>query len=152
MFSFDFSPQSLILLLYYYPPRKAPLIVGNLIRPFPSSPEPLYQNKVKCSAFDMEMTFHSRGNKTHFYKKGSAPGPSLKVRVFGTRKWLNANGSLFTSNKLSLSWSRENAIPRSAVIILVKTTVPKRGFYFEAKFNQDSNSVSSKLQTLQFGR
>ena len=26
-------------------------------RPFPSSPGPLYQNEVKCSAFDMEMLF-----------------------------------------------------------------------------------------------
>ena len=28
-------------------------------RPFPSSPGPLYQKEVKCSAFDMEMIFHS---------------------------------------------------------------------------------------------
>ena len=56
-------------------------------RPFPSSPGPLYQNEVKCSAFDMKMIFHSHANKTHFHKKGSAPGLILKVRVFGTRKW-----------------------------------------------------------------
>ena len=31
-------------------------------------PEPLYQNEVKCSAFDMEMIFHSHANKTHFHK------------------------------------------------------------------------------------
>ena len=74
------------------------LIVGNIIRSFLSSPEPLYQNKVKYSAFDMEMTFHSRANKTHFYKKGAALNPILKVRVFGSRKY----GSLFTSNKLLL--------------------------------------------------
>ena len=37
--------------------------------PFPSSPGPLYQNKVKCSAFDMQMIFHSHANKTHFRKK-----------------------------------------------------------------------------------
>ena len=48
---------------------------------------PLYQNKVKCSAFDMEMIFHSHANKTHFHKKGCALGLSLKVRVFGTWKW-----------------------------------------------------------------
>ena len=35
-------------------------------RPFPSSPGPLYQNEVKCSAFDMEMIFHSHAHKTHF--------------------------------------------------------------------------------------
>ena len=39
------------------------------------------------SAFDMEMTFHSHTNKTHFHKKGCALGLILKVRVFGTRKW-----------------------------------------------------------------
>ena len=48
---------------------------------------PLYQNKVKCSAFDKEMIFHSHANKTHFLKKGCALGLILKVRVFGTRKW-----------------------------------------------------------------
>ena len=56
-------------------------------RPFQSSPGPLYQNEVKCSAFDMEMIFHSHANKTHFHKKGCALGLILKVRVFGTRKW-----------------------------------------------------------------
>ena len=43
-------------------------------RPFPSSPAPLYQNEVKCSAFDMEMIFQSHANKTHFPKKGCALG------------------------------------------------------------------------------
>ena len=54
---------------------------------FPSSPGPLYQNEVKCSAFDMEMIFHSHANKTHFHKKGCALSLILKVRVFGARKW-----------------------------------------------------------------
>ena len=53
---------------------------------FPSSPEPLYQNEVKSSAFDMEMIFHSHANKTHFHKKDCALGLILKARVFGTRK------------------------------------------------------------------
>ena len=48
---------------------------------------PLYQNEVKCSAFDMEMIFHSHVNKTHFQKRGGAFGLILKVRVFGARKW-----------------------------------------------------------------
>ena len=56
-------------------------------RSFPSSPGPLYQNEVKCSAFDMEMIFHSHANKTHFHKKGCALSLILKVRVFGARKW-----------------------------------------------------------------
>ena len=38
-------------------------------RPYPSSLGPLYQNEVKCSAFDMEMIFHSHVSKTHFHKK-----------------------------------------------------------------------------------
>ena len=49
---------------------------------------PLFQNEGRCSAFDMEISFHSHANKTHFHKKGCAPSLILKVRVFGTRKWL----------------------------------------------------------------
>ena len=56
-------------------------------RPFPSSPGPLFQNEGRCSAFDIEISFHSHVNKTHFHKKGCAPSLILKVRVFGTRKW-----------------------------------------------------------------
>ena len=56
-------------------------------KPFPTSPGPLYQNEVKCSAFDVqEMIFHSHANKTHIHKKGCALGLILKVGVFGTRK------------------------------------------------------------------
>ena len=50
-------------------------------------PWPLYQNNVKCLAFEVEMIFHSHANKTHFHKNGCALGLSLKVRVFGTWKW-----------------------------------------------------------------
>ena len=50
-------------------------------------PGPLFQNEGWCSAFDMEINFHSHVNKTHFHKKGWAPSLVLKVRVFGTRKW-----------------------------------------------------------------
>ena len=57
-------------------------------RPFPSSPGPLFQNEVKCSAFDMEIIFHSHANKTNFHKKGCTLGLILEVRVFGTLKWL----------------------------------------------------------------
>ena len=53
----------------------------------PSSPGPLFQNEDRCSAFDMEIIFHSQANKTHFHKKGCAPSLILKVRVFGTRNW-----------------------------------------------------------------
>ena len=50
-------------------------------------PKPLFQNEGRCSAFDMEIIFHSHANKTHFHKKGCAPSLILKVTVSGTRKW-----------------------------------------------------------------
>ena len=56
-------------------------------RPFLSYPGPLFQNEVRCSAFDVEIIFHSHANRTHFHKKGYAPNLILKVRVFRTRKW-----------------------------------------------------------------
>ena len=56
-------------------------------RPFASSSTPLYQNKVKCSAFEMEMISHSHEIITHIHKKGAALGLILKVRVLGTQKW-----------------------------------------------------------------
>jgi len=56
-------------------------------RPFLSSPRPLFQNEGRCSAFDMEIIFHSHASKIHFHKKGCALGLILKVRVFGTQKW-----------------------------------------------------------------
>ena len=59
--------------------------------PFGSSSGPLYQNAIKCSALDMEMNVHSHANKTQFHKKGCALGLILKVKVFGTRKWLICN-------------------------------------------------------------
>ena len=55
--------------------------------PFTSSPSPLYQNEVKCSAFGVEMIFHSHANRTYFHKEGCALDLILKVRVFGTGKW-----------------------------------------------------------------
>ena len=57
--------------------------------PFLSSAGPLYQNEVRCPAFDMEMFFHSHGSKTRFHKKGCALGLILKVRLFRTRKLLD---------------------------------------------------------------
>ena len=60
-------------------------------RPFPSSPRPLFQNEVRCSACDMEIIFHSHANKTHFHEEGCAPNLVLKQRREGTRK----NGLLF---------------------------------------------------------
>ena len=62
-----------------------PYLLGN--EPFLSFPGPLYQNEVKCSAFDKEMIFDCHANETHFDKTGYELGLILKVRVFGTRKW-----------------------------------------------------------------
>ena len=62
-------------------------------------PESLFQNEGRCSAFDMEIIFHSHANKTHFHKKGFAPSLILKVRVFGTRKW-----------PMGLKWLQERLI------------------------------------------
>ena len=54
----------------------------------------------------MEIIFHSYANKTHFHKKGCAPGLILKVRAFRTRKWpifLALIKSAFTIAVLNLS-------------------------------------------------
>ena len=55
-------------------------------RLFPSFPGPGFSSKrgAQCSAFDMEMIFHSHVNKT----KGCALCLILKLRVFGTWKCL----------------------------------------------------------------
>ena len=45
----------------------------NINGPFPSSRGPLFQNEGRCSAFDMEIIFHSHASKTHLHKKGCAP-------------------------------------------------------------------------------
>ena len=50
-------------------------------------PWPLFQNEGRCSAFDIEIIFHSHANKTNFHGEGCASRLILKVRVCGTRKW-----------------------------------------------------------------
>ena len=47
-------------------------------RPLSSCPKPLFSSEAKCS--------HT--NKTHFHEKGFALSLVLKVRGFGTQKWL----------------------------------------------------------------
>ena len=69
------------------PLNRVSSVIDEMNRPLPNSRGPLYQNEVKCSAFNMKMIVHSHANKTHFHKKGFALGLNLKVRVFGTRKW-----------------------------------------------------------------
>ena len=49
----------------YLTPTNKPQTMG--------STGPLFQNEGRCSAFDMEIIFHSHANKTHFHKKGCAP-------------------------------------------------------------------------------
>ena len=49
-------------------------------RPFPSSPGPLYQNEVRCSAFLVERSFICMGVKNHFHIKGWAPNLVLIQR------------------------------------------------------------------------
>ena len=61
--------------------------------PFPSCSKPLFQIEAKCEACDTKMVFYFHANKTHFHKKGFALCLVLKVRVFGTRKWLLGDSS-----------------------------------------------------------
>ena len=72
-------PQSLHVLIYVQASTK----ISSTSKPFPSSPGPLHQNEVKCSAFDIEMIFHSYANKTHFHEKGCVLGLD---HFFGTPK------------------------------------------------------------------
>ena len=83
---------------------------------FPSSPGPLYQNEVKCSAFDMEMIFHSHANKTHFHKKGCALSLILKVRVFGARKCPIPGSYLCPLPSSNLHFRPPSPAPRNAEI------------------------------------
>ena len=57
-------------------------------RPFPSSKKSHLQGEAKCEAIDMKMIFNYDANKTHFHNKGFALSLVLKVRVFGTPKWV----------------------------------------------------------------
>ena len=57
-------------------------------------PSLFFKKEGSCSAFDMEIIFHSHANKTHFHKKGCAPSLILKVRVFGTQKWPISHGTI----------------------------------------------------------
>ena len=95
-------------------------------RPFPSSPGPLYQNEVRCSAFDVRMIFHSHANKTHFHKKRCALGLILKVRVFETRKWpilcMNQVRSLLSMRCMSLGCSLEPK-PNSRALATASTVM-----------------------------
>ena len=54
--------------------------------------------EAKYKAVDLKIIFYSRENKTHFHKKGSEISLFLKVRVYGTRKWLFLTSLQFFKN------------------------------------------------------
>ena len=45
------------------------LVLNSGNKPLPSSPEPLYQNELKCSAFDIEIIFRFHANIIIFTRK-----------------------------------------------------------------------------------
>ena len=109
-------------------------------RPYPSSPGPLFQNDGRCSAFDIEIIFHSHANKTHFHKKGCAPSLILKGRVFGTRKW-------------PITWTLRELGPNALIsnnitLPTVKTTLAyiKRNHFLVHHRSPTSRSASDSYQ------
>ena len=60
----------------------------NLNRPFPSSPGLCFKTTVGVQPLIWKSFFISTQIKLIFRKKGCAPSLILKVRVFGTRKWV----------------------------------------------------------------
>ena len=61
---------------------------GNNMSPLPSCLKSLFESEAKGKAIDLKMILYSYANKTRFHKKGCALSLVLKVRVFGTRKWI----------------------------------------------------------------
>ena len=55
-------------------------------RPFLSYPGPLYQNEVKCSAFDKEMIFHYHANKNSFSQERLCTWPHFESEGFWNSK------------------------------------------------------------------
>ena len=73
----------------------------------PSSLGPLFQNEGRCSAFDMEIIFHSQANKTHFHKKGCATHP----KQLTTDNWVpDFTYKKEESEKLSLPFSNVSGV------------------------------------------
>ena len=99
IFAYDYRVRIAYVMTYDHPHRHTQFslrtsamcrtnVIGSN-RPLTSSPGPLYQNEVKRSAFDVEMIFHSKCKQNSFSKrKVYALDLILKVRVFGTWKWL----------------------------------------------------------------
>ena len=66
-------------------------IVSGSMDHFRVAPGPLFLNEGRCSAFDMEMIFHSHANKTHFHKK------VVHLASFWKRGFLELGSGLFSS-------------------------------------------------------
>ena len=94
-----------------------------LNRPFPSSRGPLFQNEGSCSAFDMEIIFHSHADKAHFHKKGFCTWPHFESEGFWNSEVANytsgQNGcgsSSFRSRLGDLCISTRRRIPTRSLI------------------------------------
>ena len=83
---------------YMYIPHFIFILLGYVTnRPFQSSPGPLYQNEVKCSAFDKEMIFHSHANKNSFSQERLCTRPHFESEGF----WNSKVAYLMTSSQLA---------------------------------------------------
>ena len=56
-------------------------------RPLPSSKNPHFENKARCTTFLVKMSFLCMRMKNDFHIKGWAPTLVVKQRPVGTRKW-----------------------------------------------------------------
>ena len=65
-----------------------------LLRPFPSYPQPLFQNEAKKPLI-WKCFFYSLVSEIHFQKKGFALRLVSKVRIIGTQKWTVFNAKQF---------------------------------------------------------
>ena len=115
-------------------------------RPFPSFPGPLYQNEVKCSAFDMEMILHCHANKTQFHKR--ALSLILKVRDFGTQKWPIVHQTAFFFSTLVLWTLNEQRRISSKRLALLLTSFELAGLnalHVRSTLHQKYNFLSLEL-------
>ena len=95
----------------------AHLISASLNRPFPSSPASLFQKKGRCSAFDMEIIFHSHA-KLIFTRK--------VVHLASFWKW----GFLELGNGLFYYIDASVLLENIPLVKFIKTTSGTRVVYF----------------------
>ena len=72
----------------------------------------------------MKIIFHSHANKTHFHKKGCAPSLILKVRVFGTWRWLITLKAVLSESVSSGPFTNSVNQLTFAVTATIKTLLP----------------------------